>query len=98
MIIEFSNLFQKIIETWNDRAYVHKDGKFQKEDERREGTRLDMMGRITYELQRFQKHNDHVEWWKKVWVEMKENLPQIMSLSDGTLLVCFIFILKKKKR
>ena len=35
---------------------------------------MDMMGRITYELQRFQKHNDHVEWWKKVWPEMKEKL------------------------
>jgi hypothetical protein len=39
------------IETWNDRAYVHKDGKFQKEDERMEDNRMFLMGRITHELQ-----------------------------------------------
>ena len=55
------------------------------------------MGRITHELLQFKTHNDHVEWWKKVWVEMKENLPQIMSLSDGLYWYVLFFILKKKK-
>jgi hypothetical protein len=37
-------------------------------------TRLMLMGRITFELQRFKEHNDHVEWWKKLWPEMKKKL------------------------
>jgi hypothetical protein len=69
--IDFSS-FQ--IESWLDRAYVHKDGKFQKEDESMDDTRMLLMGRITFELKLFNEHNDHVEWWKKVWTEMKEKL------------------------
>jgi hypothetical protein len=61
-------------EIWLDRAYLKKDGKFQKEDERTEDTRMLLMGRITHELVQFKKHNDHVEWWKNVWPEMKDKL------------------------
>ena len=61
-------------EIWLDRAYLKKDGKFQKEDERMEDTRMLLMGRITHELVQFKKHNDHVEWWKNVWPEMKDKL------------------------
>ena len=61
-------------EIWIDRSYLNKDGKFQKDDERTEDTRMELMGRITYELIRFKEHNDHVEWWKKVWPEMKKDL------------------------
>ena len=32
------------------------------------------MGRITFELYDFREHNNHVEWWKKVWPEMKNML------------------------
>jgi hypothetical protein len=32
------------------------------------------MGRITFELQVFKEHNDHVEWWKKTWGMMKKKL------------------------
>jgi len=61
-------------ETWLDRTYVTIDGKFQKEDEKAEGTRMLMLGRITFELIRFKKHNDQVEWWKEVWPLMKKKL------------------------
>jgi hypothetical protein len=32
------------------------------------------MGRITQELQQFNKHNGHVEWWKLFWPELKNTL------------------------
>ena len=63
-----------------------------------EDTRMFLMGRITHELLQFKEHTDHVEWWKKVWVEMKENL-----LSDHVIVrwdfigMFFFFIFKKKK-
>jgi hypothetical protein len=69
-------LLTATIETWLDRAYLIIEKKFQKEDEKLTDTRLFMMGRITYELQQFKSHNDHVEWWKVCWPMMKKNLLQ----------------------
>jgi len=64
----------KEIESWIDRSYLIIDQKFQKDDEKMVNTRLFLMGRITYELQNFKLHNDHVEWWKECWPFMKAKL------------------------
>ena len=82
-------------EIWLDRSYLKKDGKFQKEDERTEDTRMQMMGRITHELVQFKKHNDHVEWWKNVWPEMKDKLKSDQIIIRWDFIGIFIFQQKK---
>ena len=74
MHLKLTSILFSTTETWLDRSYLKKDGKFQKEDERMEDTRMLLMGRITHELLQFKKHSDHVEWWKNVWPEMKDKL------------------------
>ena len=54
-------------EIWTDRSYYAFDSKFQKKDDIIHNDRLYLSGRITFELATFNKHNNHVEWWKTFW-------------------------------
>ena len=76
-------------------SVIMEHGKFQKEDERTEDTRMLLMGRITHELVQFKKHNDHVEWWKNVWPEMKDKLNSDQIIIRWDFIGIFIFQQKK---
>ena len=60
--------------TWIERSYETIDGRLQPIDNEIVSTRMYMMERITFELQTFQKHVQHVIQWKSTYQELKNNL------------------------
>lgn len=70
----FYRMEQIITEIWKDRSYEQIEGRLTAIDEEITDTKLYMMGRITAELVAYQKHLIYVNWWKKVWKYIKENL------------------------
>jgi hypothetical protein len=60
--------------TWIERSYDTIDGRLQPIDNEIVSTRMYMMERITFELQTFQKHVQHVIQWKSTYQELKNNL------------------------
>ena len=60
--------------TWIEKAYEKVDGKLQAVEEEIITTRMYFSQRVTYELQLYGKHLEHVAHWKVSYNELKNNL------------------------